>query len=91
MAIVRVDPDFRDLRGHELLQARPARADEAAVLRLTVDPTGTADRRPSVAVAFDLGAGRAAIVQTSLAMFLDAADQFRAEYGHLLPKEPHAR
>ncbi len=44
--------------------------------------SGMTSGRPSVAIRFDLPDGKVVIAETSMRLFLGAADMFRARYGN---------
>lgn len=50
-------------------------------IEVGVLPAGMASGAPSVAICVPLPNGRVVIAETSLALFLTAADAFRARYG----------
>lgn len=49
-----------------------------------VMPNGTEQGNPVVMIAFKLPDGRGVLVETTLKLFLTAADAFRTKYGDLL-------
>ena len=55
--------------------------EKADLVSIAALSDGMTSGKPSIAFRFSLCDGRTAIGQTSLALFLSAADAFRAKYG----------
>lgn len=77
--------DFR-LDGDGALKDRQDRFERGDVHEtedfiLTSLPDGMVSGKPSVGLYFDLPGGKGLFAQTSLALFLTAADMLRAKYG----------
>jgi hypothetical protein len=65
---------FPELAQKEIVQARSG-------ITVSCLPAGMVSGKPSVSIMFDLPDGRVAFIETSLALFLSAADAFKARHG----------
>ena len=76
---VKIDGDgaWPDLAGKEVIHL----TNDAPPIQISALPDGMASGRPSVAIRLDLPDGRTVIAETSMNLFLSAADVLRARYG----------
>lgn len=70
--ILEGDGSLKDLQG---------RLEDGRLTKVILLPTGMASGKPSVSVVVETADGRAVLGQTSLALFLSAADAFKARHG----------
>jgi len=71
------DKAFADWQDREIIHL----ANGAPALRVACLEGGTASGAPSVALGFELPDGKVVIAETTLKLFLTAADVLRAKYG----------
>ena len=71
------DGAFEDWKDLDMIHL----GNEAPPIRVTVLPGGMASGKPSVAFGFRLPDRRVVVAETSLALFLSAADVMKAKYG----------
>ena len=68
---------FKDFRGKEIIHL----GNLSPPIRIAALTKGTKGGRVSVAIGLDIGQGRVVLAETTLALFLNAADLLRAKFG----------
>lgn len=72
--VVLEEPAFSDYSGKEIIHL-------TGTIRVACLEGGTVSGKPSVGLGFELPDGKVVLAETTLALFLTAADAFKAKYG----------